>query len=119
MVYCPVCKVNWDDETTECPVCGRELAETEEEEVEWIILGSFEDKLTADFAAETLKSAKIPAALFSKSGFFGNVGLPLNPFYSSYAPPYEIAVPKDFAEEATETLNMVLGDKWSPKENTR
>ena len=115
MVLCPVCKVNWDDNTTECPVCGRELQEAESDDVEWVILGSFADKLTADFAKETLISSKIPAVLFSKSGFFGNVGLPLTPIYSSYAPPYEIAVPGQLVEEAAEVLNMVLGDNWSRK----
>lgn len=115
MALCPVCKNNWPNGTTECPVCGRELGD-DIEKTEWVILGSFEDRLSADFAKETLNSEKIPAAILSKSGFFGNVGLPLNPFYSSKSAPYEIAVPKDLAEEAGGILDSVLGGKWSRKE---
>lgn len=115
MALCPVCKNEWPSGTTECPVCGRELG-NDDEKTEWVILGSFEDRLSADFALETLKSEKIPSVILSKSGFFGNVGLPLNPFYASKSAPYEIAVPEEFVEEASGILDSVLGDKWKRKE---
>jgi hypothetical protein len=94
------------------------LAPDDESDVEeWVILGMIEDKLSADFAEETLKSYEIPSVVISRSGFFGDVGLPLNPIYSTKAPSYEIRVPAMHAEEAVGILDMTLGEKWQRKED--
>jgi hypothetical protein len=82
-----------------------------------VILGTIKDKISADFAKEALKSYEIPVVVFSRSGFFGNAGLPLNPIYSSRTAAFEISVPVRFAEEATDILDMTLGSRWSRKEN--
>ncbi|UCD65125.1 MAG: hypothetical protein JSW34_06765, partial [Candidatus Zixiibacteriota bacterium] len=71
---------------------------------------------SADFARETLAGSGIPTVIFSRSGFFGNIGLPLNPFYRPGHAAFEISVPEEFAQEAQELLDMTLGDKWQKKE---
>ena len=65
---------------------------------------------------ETLKSNNIPVVILSKSGFFGAAGLTLNPIYGNGEGFFNVSVPEDFAEEATEILDMVLGDNWTKKE---
>ncbi len=115
-MLCPVCNKNWDEGTTQCPICGRDLT-TDSDKIEWVILGDVDDRISADFAKETLNSYNIPAVIFSKSGFFGNVGLPLHPFYKPGSGVFEIAVQNQYQEDALEILEMILGDKWHTKEN--
>lgn len=114
MVSCPGCKTELKDGTTTCYVCGRDI--NKEEKTEWIMLGMIEDKMSADYAEETLKSNDIPVVLFSKSGFFGNIGLPLATFHTPGVGLFEVSVPSDFVEEATDILDMILGEKWEKKE---
>ena len=115
MAHCPVCKAEVDDDAESCCICGHEFDEAEE--AKWVILGEIEDKLSADFAKEVLVSCKIPAVIFSRSGFFGNVGLPLNPFYKPGSAMFEVSVPEEYSEEASEVLKMTIGDRWHRKEN--
>jgi hypothetical protein len=82
----------------------------------WIVLGHVLDKFSADFAREVLTSYEIPNVVISRSGFFGNIGLPLNPIYRSESAAFEVSVPADQAEEAEELLAMALGDQWQPTE---
>jgi hypothetical protein len=110
VVVCPRCKAELDDSVTQCYVCGYEF--DSEEETEWVLLGTIEDKLSADFAQEALKSYDIPAVIISRSGFFGNVGLSLNPFYKPGAATFEVRVPKTHEEAAVDILDMTLGEKW-------
>lgn len=114
MVFCPACKAEWPDNVTECPICGRELGEREAET--WVLIGFVEDKLSADFAKETMSAYEIPVVVVSKSGFFGNVGLTLTEFYSGKSGQFEVSVPSSHAEEARELLAMTLGAKWQRKE---
>ena len=114
MVYCPKCKKELPDGVTECFTCGCDL--TDVKEGNWVVLGAVENKLYADFAKEALASNHIPAVVISKDGFFGDIGLPLRPFYNSKSAPFEISVPAVYSEEAIEILNMVVGDKWHRKE---
>jgi hypothetical protein len=102
------------EDATNCYICGHELDDNEKQE--WIALGEIEDKFSADFARETLQSYEIPAVIFSRSGFFGNIGLPLNPFYKAGAALFEIMVPKEYTREAADILDMTLGEKWQRKE---
>ncbi len=114
MASCPGCKAEWPDNVTECPICGREIAEGEREA--WVLIGFADDKLSADFAKETLSTYEIPVVVVSKSGFFGNVGLTLTEFYSGKSGQFEISVPSSHVEEAIELLTMTLGTKWQRKE---
>jgi RNA polymerase subunit RPABC4/transcription elongation factor Spt4 len=114
-MLCPVCKNNWDENTTQCPICGHDLT-AEEDQDEWLIIGDIDDKISADFARETLTSHDIPTVIFSRSGFFGDVGLPLHPFYKPGGGIYDIAVPSRLQEEAVEILDIILGDHWHRKE---
>lgn len=114
MAFCPVCKSELDNDSNCCKVCGFET--NEDTKTKWIFIGLIEDKMSADFAKETLYQYNIPVVIFSKSGFFGDAGLPLNPFYAYSSGQYEVSVPDDFVEEANDILMITLGDKWHRKE---
>ncbi|UCG60938.1 MAG: hypothetical protein JSV52_11490 [Candidatus Zixiibacteriota bacterium] len=115
MANCPACNTEIADDASTCYICGCEL--DEEREITWTIIGEIEDKLSADFGKEALATSEIPAVVFSRSGFFGNIGLPLNPFYKAGSALFEISVPEEFIEEASEILEMTLGKKWHRKES--
>ncbi len=115
-MLCPECKAELEDGAVNCPICGWEL--TEEEKAKWLVLGTIQAPPFANLAREVLKSQGIPAVVISRSGFFGNIGLSLNPMFGDGKPgTFEILVPRDYAEEARDTLDMTLGDKWKPEEN--
>lgn len=118
MAFCPVCKTEWEDGVTECPVCSRELgkADAEKSESTWVLLGFISDPISADYAREVLKSYDIPAVVISKSGFFGQAGLTLPGFYSAGSQLFEVSTPEECVEEALGVLDMVLGDKWQHNE---
>ena len=61
---------------------------------------------------KTFKSYNIPAVIISKSGFFGDIGLPLGTFYKPGVGLFEVSVPKEYVEETEDILNMILGEKW-------
>lgn len=81
------------------------------------MIGTVKSQLTADFAKETLTTYEIPVVVISRSGFFGNIGLPLTSFHKGEPALFEISVPADDAEEASEILLLALGDQWQKKEN--
>lgn len=114
MMFCPVCKAELENGVTQCVVCGHEFNDSESSQ--WVVLGTIEDKISADFAKEALSSYEIPAVIISKSGFFGDIGLPLNPFYKPGSALFEVSVPEEHCEEAVDVLNMILGRKWRRKE---
>ena len=113
-MYCPVCKTELAENVQSCYVCGSDPKAAAVDD-EWVTLGIIDDKLHADFAEETLKSCKIPAVVLSKSGFFGSIGLFLNPFYTDTSSAFEISVPSQYLEEATDVLDMTLGNKFHRK----
>jgi hypothetical protein len=83
------------------------------------MIGSIDDKLSADLARETLSSYNIPAVVISKSGFFGNSGLTLNPFYDHQrVATFTVSVPEQCAEEATDLLSVTIGSAWHPTEES-
>jgi hypothetical protein len=81
------------------------------------MIGYVSDQVTADYAKEILASCDIPVVVHSRSGFFGTVGLTLPSFYNSGAAPFEISVPEDFSDEASQILGEALGEQWQKKEN--
>lgn len=91
-------------------MCGSEISE---QEIKWVVVGYVENSASAGLVEETMKSCNIPAVVISKSGFFGNAGLPLNPLFSSASAQFEIKVPSTFVEEATEVLDATLGENWN------
>ena len=118
MTICPVCKTEWDDSLTDCPVCAREITADPAESgaPDWVLLGYVADNVSADYAREVLQSYEVPVVVISKSGFFGKAGLTLQSFHSSGAQLFEVMVPTDYVEEATGLMDMILGDKWRRKE---
>jgi hypothetical protein len=115
LALCPKCNAELEEGITTCYVCGAELDESVDDD-NWVRLGYIENKISADFAKETLKSYDIPAVVFSRSGFFGNAGLPLPTFFTSKPMMYEISVPAVCAQEAVDILNMTLGEQWQHDE---
>ncbi len=115
MAFCPACKSDWPDGTANCPICGKEL-DAETAEAQWVMIGTVDNKLSADFAKETLETYEIPVVVISRSGFFGNIGLTLTGFHSGAQELFEVSVPSDEAEEASEILHLALGEKWQRKE---
>lgn len=117
MANCPYCKAELSDEATSCWRCGKDIDNDDDQiESKWVMVGVIEDKLSADFARETLTVYQIPAVIASRSGYFGDIGLPLNPFYRPKATGYEVSVPEEFVEEAADLLAATLGDKWQREE---
>lgn len=110
MEFCPVCKSELSDGADECAVCGSRIEENQFDS--WITLGYIEDKISADYAVETVRSNDIPIVIFSRSGFFGSVGLPLNPFYKSTSALFEVMVPGEYKDEVADILDMLLGRRW-------
>ena len=114
MAFCPECNAPLEGNPDRCYICGSPVVS--DEDSKWVLVGIVQSKVFADMARETLKSCEIPAVVLSRSGFFGNVGLPLNPFYKSESAAFEVSVPTEFYEEAIEVLDATLGDKWQRKE---
>ena len=102
---------------SECPICSGEFADesTDAKSGGWVLLGYVGDKLSADYARETLASNDIPAVIISKSGFLQS-GTILPHFFKPGAPLCEISVPTVCVEEAIEIMDMILGDNWQRKE---
>lgn len=115
MEFCPVCKAELSEEQDVCPVCGS--AVNDSGSADWTTLGYIEDKISADYALETLRSYDIPSVVFSRSGFFGSVGLPLNPFYNSGSALFEVIVPREYIEEASDILDMIIQGRWQKEES--
>ncbi len=115
MAFCPECNIELKGEPDRCYVCGSEVVS--DDESGWLLIGIVQSKVFADLARETLESCGIPSVVISKSGFFGNVGLPLNPFYEPKTAAFEVSVPAVHREEAIEVLDATLGEKWQRKED--
>ncbi len=113
MESCPACKAERKEDADVCPVCG--LARSDNQEG-WMIVGSVNDRISADFVLETMKSCNIPAVVISRSGFFGTAGLPLTPFHSVGSGEFEISVPAEYKEEAEEIFNMTVGSTTDENE---
>lgn len=115
MGTCPVCNSEIAEQTTTCPICNSDLESDQENGGKWLVLGLFKDQVSAGLAHEALLNADIPAVLFSKAGFFGAAGLAMNQFYSPSEGLYEISVPKQAHEDATDIVNAVMGGQWHPR----
>ena len=116
MESCPKCHKPLSGSYSSCPICGEDLGESSPSE--WIMIGTIENKLAADFARETLESYNVPVVIISKSGFFGDVGLPLNPIHSTASGGmFEVSVPQEHREEAMQIVKMTVGESWHPEEN--
>jgi len=115
VAYCPECNMALQGNPERCYICGSKVKQ--EAEQGWVVVGTVDDKPFADMARETLQACEVPAVVISRSGFFGNVGLPLNPIYETKPASFEISVPAEFRDEAIDVLDATLGDKWRRKED--
>ena len=113
MEYCPGCKAELPQNADVCVICNYEIQKSKSE---WILIGSIHDSISSDYAKETLKSYNIPAVIISKSGMFGTAGLPLTNFHNAGKGLFDVSVPEDFAVEAIDILNMILGESWTKKD---
>ncbi len=113
-MQCPECNAELERAGADCGVCGWEMSS--EAQSEWKVIGAVEGKAFADLAHATLDSMDIPNTVISKSGYFGNVGLTLTPFFGQESSPhFEVSVPVGFAVEANDALSVTLGTKWKEK----
>lgn len=114
MEYCPSCKSELSQNADVCVICNYEISKNNKSE--WILIGSIHDSISSDYAKETLKSYNIPAVIFSKSGMFGTAGLPLINFHNSSNGLFDVSVPEEYVQEATDILDMILGESWTKKD---
>ena len=114
MPYCPVCKEFFVGDLTSCPKCGRDFEEDDYdiEKLGWTMIGKVKDKMSADFAKETLESYHIPVVIISESGYFGDVGLNLPSLAGKGLGKFQIHIPSELREDAENVLNMIFGDDW-------
>ena len=112
MAYCQECNKQWPEIEDICPVCKREMNDGDENSTGWEMIGTIDNKVSADLAKEILESSGIPAVVISRSGFFGDLGLPLDSFYSQKPGTFELSVPTVRKEEAMEILSMTIGQDW-------
>lgn len=118
MAYCRNCNESWQTEGDRCPVCAGELTADKEtnEDSDWVMLGTLNEKPSADLAKEILESSGIPTVVISRSGFFGSIGLRLDNLYSGKPGNFELSVPTVHRTEAEEILEATLGDQWNGSE---
>lgn len=114
-MQCPECNSTLSQQETTCPACGWKIPQTEAKE--WVILGWICDFAFTELAKETLKQTDIPSVIMSKSGMFGAIGLTLTPLFAGSSGCFEISVPEEFAAEAADVLDMILGEKWKKNES--
>ncbi len=109
VMQCPKCNCDLAKGAEFCSICGN-AAETVQPG--WVEIGSIDSRLMADLARETLQSMGIPAVVRSRDGFFGDAGLVFNPIFKSGGARYTITVAVSQRDEAEETLQMTLGEKF-------
>ena len=112
MALCPKCNAELESSAVACQKCGHEVDASE-----LIMIGTIDDKVTADMAREVLASHGIRAGVFSSSGFFGSAGLPLTPIFSAKTHQFEVTVEAEFGDEAAELLEMTIGDNFHRRDN--
>jgi len=113
MVYCPRCKEHFLGDLTSCPRCNYDLENGDvEQHHDWVVVGRIEDRTSADYAKETLRSYDIPCVIFAEAGYLGNVGLSMPTFTGKPIPKHRVHVPAEYREEAVGILDMILGDGW-------
>ena len=112
MALCPKCNAELESSAVVCQKCGHEVHSGE-----LIMIGTIDDKVTADLAREVLASHGIRAGVFSNSGFFGSAGLPLIPFFNARTSQFEVSVEAEFGDEAAELLEMTVGDNFHRRDN--
>lgn len=114
---CPTCNYHPLSSSEDCPVCGFEAPESNE--AEWVMLGTIDDSMSADFAREVFISYDIPAVVISKSGYFGQFGLFFHGFHSGQLQEFEVSVPMAHSIAASELLAMTVGSHWHERKEAR
>ena len=120
MAFCPECNVELQANAVVCHKCGYEInvdVDVDDDNDELIVIGTIDDKITAEMAREILASHGIRAGVFSNSGFFGSAGLTLTPIFSTNTPQFEVSVEAKSGEEAAELLEMTVGDNFHRRDN--
>ena len=124
MPFCPKCKYEYNQTVSTCPDCGEKLVavlppkldvfdiDLAKEYKEWVLIATLTSQQYAEMCLEGLRSKDIPAILHSGTGHFGLLG---QMGISSYRPVegyYKLIVPKEFAEDARNEAQIILGDQW-------
>jgi len=128
MPYCPICKCDYDDTASACPICGNDLIDTPDDMDDGFDTGDSESgsgivdldeailiyrsysRLNTDFLVETLKSAGIPHYCKIVGGFYGRGMKGSVGFFGVEATDAEIFVPPEYEEDAMEIKRQTVGD---------
>ncbi len=120
MPFCPKCKYEYEWGIGECADCGTKLVDSlpgddEKDEAvydNWIpLVRLLSDQLT-QLVMGSFKAKNIPAVMISGAGHFGATG---QMGISSYRPVgggFTILVPDEFAEDAMQEGEVILGEDW-------
>jgi hypothetical protein len=123
MPFCPNCRYEYKPGVATCPDCGAELVDSLPEKSEeqgneirnsedWVQLGRLTSQQYAEMIEEALKEKDIPVVVLSSVGHFGYTG---QMGISSFRPVgggYTVMVPKEYAADADEIAQIVIGDEW-------
>jgi hypothetical protein len=124
MPFCPKCKYEYRVGINICPDCEVYLVDQLPVEVtaevkdlragyeNWRVLARLTSSQYAEMVVEGLKSKEIPAMMISETGHFGVTGQLGIDSFRPIGGGYLILVPHEFAEDADNEAELMLGDNW-------
>ncbi len=120
--YCPKCEYEYSPGIEICPDCGerlvdelpeeRWLSREELEHGKWVAVARLKSSQYAEMILEALRAKSIPAVILSSTGYFGRTGQMGISAFLPIAGSYSVMVPREFAEDADQEGETILGDEW-------
>lgn len=122
MPYCPRCEYEYAPGVETCPDCGARLVDELPEERwlnreeldhgKWIAVARLKSSQYAEMILEALRAKSIPAVILSSTGYFGRTGQMGISAFLPIAGSYSVMVPREYAEDADQEGETILGDEW-------
>jgi len=123
MPFCPKCRYEYRRGIEYCPDCDERLVETLPPEnkdetfspddiKDWVPLARLTAYQYAEMVQEGLRDKGIPVVILSETGHFGLLGQLNITAYRPIGGGYVVLVPPDFAEDADQEAELMLGDEW-------
>jgi len=123
MPFCPRCRFEYKPGVSICPDCGAALTDepppspkpqaSKTNDRPWVAVARFTSQVYAEMMKEALTKQRIPAAIDSRAGHFGQTG---QMGISSFQPAggtFVLLVPEHHAVEADRLGEAMLGEVWS------